>query len=69
MGERTSLPGAIYIDCSVWCGLCGYEQSLEASGKREAAKLARQAGWHYTRAGGWVCPQCWGKCHKAAEGG
>lgn len=43
---------------TVFCGVCYGCAELEGRTTREAREDARRRGWRYTRARGWLCPQC-----------
>jgi hypothetical protein len=55
-------PGRIRLYLDVWCGgeKCDRWEHLESTKKRTAAAEARAKGWKFTRAHGWLCPDCAG---------
>lgn len=60
MGDlsKPKIRGRIQADTWINCGRCDYGMGWSDTGAREAARLAREDGWRYTRADGWVCPGC-----------
>lgn len=52
--------GRMQASYSVACGKCkqAYEACLGARTKTEAATIAKNSGWVFTRAWGWVCEEC-----------
>jgi thiamine biosynthesis protein ThiC len=50
--------GIIRIHLSAWCGNCDEWLHLESKRKRMAAAEAKHHGWKFTRARGWLCPNC-----------
>ncbi len=53
------LKGRMTIDYTVWCHDCWtWWQTAAARNKSDAVRLAKEVGWAYTRAFGWLCPEC-----------
>lgn len=50
--------GRIVLTASIFCGRCQRWHDLDAMRKRSAGEQARQIGYRFTRAEGWVCPAC-----------
>lgn len=50
--------GRIVAEYVADCGRCDAEEDLAERSRREALRQAREWGWRYTRACGWVCPDC-----------
>ncbi len=54
--------GRMTSEFTVWCHHCAeWWQTAEAHGRKRAGQLAKDKGWAYTRAFGWLCPECEGK--------
>lgn len=51
--------GYIVPSFAVCCHRCGaHEAIMQARTQSEAVKLAKSAGWVFTRAFGWLCEDC-----------
>ena len=57
MGIRAA-KGRIQVDAVIDCGICDVAVGWSETGQREAAKLAREDGWIYTKRHGWICSDC-----------
>lgn len=46
----------------VECGRCGRREAVESDNSKSAPAEIRALGWKFTKADGWVCPDCL-TCH------
>lgn len=61
MGECEKPRGRIMREYWVGCGLCYEHEALADLRSMTPIENAKQLGWKYTKARGWVCPVCQGK--------
>ena len=50
--------GYINRQHTIWCGICSNWEQVSEHRKSSAIKAFRGLGWKYTKACGYVCPDC-----------